>query len=266
MNQIEQVHLKTTYQSLAKQNAPLPAISDVGFSVYSQHDEDGIILFILSIIGEGNKEFIEIGCCGYGDRLENNTSNLAINHGWTGVMFDVDKAGLEVVDSLLNSNPNVQSWPIKLVNETISSTNINEVLQSSGFSRDVDLLSIDIDSTDYHVVKALTISPRIILVETPPIWGPGVSKTVPDDPQCNAQNNPNYYGASLQAFNNLLSARGYSLVAVNKLTTNAFFVRNDNLSDQLAPLEVRECYSHPRALNNIQTRNKDSAHLPWLDV
>lgn len=266
MNQIQQVHLKSFYQSLAKRNAPLPAISDVGFSVYSQHDEDGILLFILSIIGEGNKEFIEIGCCGYGDRLENNTSNLAINHGWTGVMIDVDKIGLEVVDSLLNSHRNVHYWPIKLVNASVSSNNINELLQAADFDRDVDLLSIDIDSIDFHVIKALTINPRIIIVETPPIWGPGVSKTVPDDPRCNAQNNANYYGASLQAFSNLLSDKGYSLVAVNKLTTNAFFIRNDNLSDNLPPLKVSECFRHPRAKNNIKTRSKDSAHLPWLDV
>ena len=57
---------------------------DIGFKQYSQHNEDGILLYIFSLIGQTNKICVEI-CCGNGQ--ENNTANLLINHGWTGLLI-----------------------------------------------------------------------------------------------------------------------------------------------------------------------------------
>jgi hypothetical protein len=62
---------------LVKNNEQLPDLNDTGFRIFSQNDEDGILLFIFSVIGTTNKQCVEIRC---GNGLENNTSNLIINH------------------------------------------------------------------------------------------------------------------------------------------------------------------------------------------
>jgi hypothetical protein len=265
-SQVNQVFLKNFYRSLRDDCARLPSIRDVGFSVYSQHDEDGILLYLFALLGEGSKSFIEIGCCGPADRLENNCANLAINHAWTGLMIDANSEGLAVVDGLLNSHKNLNSWPVKLATCAVTSVNINGLLEENNYLQDVDLFSLDIDSIDYHVIKALKIRPRILVVETPPIWGPGIAKSVPDNVAYNARANPNFYGASLEAFSRLLKTRHYHLVAVNKLTTNAFFLRDDCAHPCLPELAVADCFTHPRALEHIQTRHLDTVHQPWEDV
>jgi hypothetical protein len=57
----------------------LPKLAQVGFKAFSQTDEDGILLYIFSIIGTMNKISVDI-CAGNG--IECNIVNLIINHGW----------------------------------------------------------------------------------------------------------------------------------------------------------------------------------------
>jgi len=59
---VGQIALKLKYQTLTKENKPLPEINDTGFRIFSQNDEDGILLFIFSVIGTTNKQCVEIGC------------------------------------------------------------------------------------------------------------------------------------------------------------------------------------------------------------
>jgi hypothetical protein len=42
-----------------------------------------------------------------------------------------------------------------------------------------------------------------------------------------------YFGASLKALDGLLTGKGYSLVGCNLLGTNAFFVRTDEMREEL---------------------------------
>jgi hypothetical protein len=68
------------YRLLAlKGNEWLPSMKDVGFRKYSQFEEDGILLYIFSLIPPINRTCVEI-CAGKGS--ECNTANLMINHGW----------------------------------------------------------------------------------------------------------------------------------------------------------------------------------------
>jgi len=67
---------------------PLPSFDEIGFRVLSQNDEDGILLYIFSLIGATNKKVVDIGC----SSIENsNTANLIINHGWIGLLIDYDE-------------------------------------------------------------------------------------------------------------------------------------------------------------------------------
>ena len=64
------------YRKLIDQKSSLPQINDTSFRVFSQNDEDGIILFLFAVIGAKNKLFVEIGT---GNGTECNCANLAIN-------------------------------------------------------------------------------------------------------------------------------------------------------------------------------------------
>lgn len=75
-----QTLIKLNYYSyLVSANPKLPTFDQVGFKVYSQFEEDGILLYIFSMIGTTNKTVVEI-CAGNGKECMG--ANLIINHGW----------------------------------------------------------------------------------------------------------------------------------------------------------------------------------------
>jgi hypothetical protein len=51
--QTTRLQLALRYRELAASGAPRPSYRDVGFGVYCDADEDGIILYLLSIVGSG---------------------------------------------------------------------------------------------------------------------------------------------------------------------------------------------------------------------
>ena len=90
---VAQKNLMQNYRLLAAL-APqsLPSLSEVGFRKYSQFEEDGMLLYIFSLIPTLNRTCVEI-CAG--DGRENMTSNLIINHGWRGHLFDGNSFNVE---------------------------------------------------------------------------------------------------------------------------------------------------------------------------
>src|SRR5262245_30893532 len=85
--QIGQLLLRLRYQELVRLGAPLPPLPDVEFRCYSQNGEDGILLYIFSLIGATDRRVVEI-CAG--DGIECNAANLIVNHGWQGLLVDGD--------------------------------------------------------------------------------------------------------------------------------------------------------------------------------
>lgn len=95
-----QIELKTSpfcqvsQIALARKFAESPAsfeLAEVGFSVFSEFEEDGILLYLFAALGAGNRRLVEIGC---GDGLQNNSTNLIVNHRWTGVLIDADASNI----------------------------------------------------------------------------------------------------------------------------------------------------------------------------
>ena len=66
-----------------------------GFKVYSQCDEDGIIEYILSKLGDLNRSFIEIGC---GRGVENNTHYLLLK-GYRGCWVDGSPENIAIIQN-----------------------------------------------------------------------------------------------------------------------------------------------------------------------
>lgn len=241
--------------------------TDVGFRVYSQHEEDGILLSIFALIGTTNKRCVEI-CAG--DGIECNTANLIINHRWVGLLFDGNKSNTEKARSFYSNHPDTKYWPPAIINAWITSTNINELIMQNDFSGEIDLLSLDVDGVDYWIWKAInTIQPRVLVAEINHLWGPERSVTVPYREDFVAElteYGSDYAGASLAAFVKLSRSKGYRLVGTNAIATNAFFVRNDICCDWLPEIDPCKCFDHPRACFGMTHRLPKVIGKEWVEI
>jgi hypothetical protein len=265
-----QILLRLEYSRLVKDGCPLPRIWDVGFKNFSQADEDGILLYLFSVIDVYNKSCVEI-CAG--DGLECNTANLILNHGWHGLLVDGNRDLITRGTSFYRSSKHTYVFPPRFVCSWVTRENINDLLASNGFSGEIDLLSLDLDGVDYWIWEAIqVVSPRVVVVEYQDILGPERVCTVPysDDFDSSrypkTEGMPNFCGASLSAFAKLASRKGYRLVGVNRYGYNAFFVRN-GIADHLIPaVEVKACFSHPKVVWGIQERFPSVKDFPWVEV
>ena len=265
-----QIQLMLTYRGLVAQNHPLPRPGEVGFKCFSQTDEDGILLFLFSVIGITNKLCVEI-CAG--DGMECNTANLIINHGWHGLLVDGDEANVERGTRFYAQSRHTYVHPPRFVHAWITRGSVNEILSNHGFSGEIDLLSLDLDGVDYWIWESIAcVSPRVVVVEYQDILGPKRSWTVPYSDDFSAWQHPvtggspNFAGASLAAFVKLARRKGYRLVAVNRLGYNAFFVRQGLREDLLPEIQVTECFSHPKVIEGMRGRFPTVEDFPWVEV
>ncbi len=256
-------------QQLVKSGGTLPPVNEMGFKVFSQTDEDGILLYIFSIIGTTDKIAVEI-CAG--DGIECNTANLIVYHGWHGLLIDGAPELVVRGKRFYTNNPATRIYPPKLLCAWVAKDTINDLIKTNGFSGKIDLLCLDLDGVDYWIWKEIeVISPRVVLVEYQDILGPDRSVTVPYSDLFKASNYPitdgmpNYCGASLRAFVKLANAKGYRLVGCNRYGYNAFFVKNE-LGSHLKTLDVSACFSHPKVQWGMRHRFKTVENHPWMEV
>lgn len=73
------------YQYLKQAGMPLPRFRDTGFRVYSQNDEDGLLLYIFPLIGITDRRCVDIA---FGSPFGANTTNLICNWGFTGLLVE----------------------------------------------------------------------------------------------------------------------------------------------------------------------------------
>jgi hypothetical protein len=254
-------------------NANLPlvgALGNYGFSCYSQTDEDGILLYIFSVIGTSNRLCVEI-CAG--DGIECNAANLLINHGWHGLLVDGDTNHIARGKRFYATLKATRIYPPKLVQAWVTRDHVNDLIAKNGFSGEVDLLSLDLDGVDYWIWDAIdVIDPRVVVLEYQDILGPERSWTVPYSDDFNSSRYsmtdamPNFAGASLGAFVKLARRKGYRLVGVNRYGFNAFFVRDDVGLEALPEIGVATCFTHPKVLEGMHHRFPLVADLPWVEV
>jgi len=124
--------------------------------------------------------------------------------------------------------------------------NVCELLDESGFDKDLGILSIDIDGVDYFVLERLQEwKPRILVAEYNGVFGMKNPVSVPyqSDFQRTQQHPSNlYYGASLSAFIHLLEGVATPWSALNSVGSNAFFVRRELLNDVVREVSIEDCY------------------------
>jgi len=250
-----QILLKLKYKEILHQGLPLPDWDDVQFRAYSRNTEDGLLLFIFSLIGTTNKHFVEI-CAGNG--YENNTANLVINHGWHGLMVDGNEKLIEAAKRYYKQCPDTRIFPPKLAHAWITTESVNELITSNGFQGEVDLFSLDIDGNDYWIWDAIDcVDPRVVILEYSNAWGPehAVTQKYEADYVWKPKATPlGICGASLPAFVKLGRSKGYRLVCVNSRCNNAIFIRNGIADDLIPAFPVEKCFTTPMSQFNIARR------------
>lgn len=238
---------------------------EYGFSVYSQHEEDGIIQYIFSLIGTTNKKCIEI-CIGNG--VESNTANLIVNHFWSGLLFDGQAKNIEIAKKFYGSHKNTKIYPPRIVQAWIDKDNVNSLIKNNSYSGNIDFLSIDIDGNDYYIFESLSqVNPRVIVAEINHLLGYSKSVSIPYDKNFKAEltkDGSDYAGASLMAFIKLASTKGYRFVGTNRFATNAFFVRNDIVNDKLKEVnDLSQYFKHERVIYGMTERYNRIKDKEW---
>jgi hypothetical protein len=198
---------------------------------YSQCGEDGIIKIIFDKIRATNKFCIEFGIW----PRQGNTIYLR-KKGWKCLWMDGNGDGK------------------KIKKEFIIAENVEKIFKKYDVPKEFDLLSIDIDSNDYWIWKAINkYSPRVIIIEYNAHIPPNESKTVKYD--INFKNDgTDYYGASLLALAKLGKSKGYTLIGCSARGINAFFVRDDLIKDNFKIKNIKELYRPPKYGRQIRGR------------
>jgi len=262
-----QIIMSLKYQELLRQNSPLPKFEDVEFRAFSQNGEDGILLYIFSLIGTTNKRLVDIGC---GSGIISNSANLIINHGWTGLLIDGNEDNIRLGREFYSKCPDTRVWPPTLLHAWVTKDNINSLLSAYSFEGEIDLLSLDIDGIDYWIWQAIElISPRVVVLEYMNIWGSQRSVTVPYQENFVGKYDELglYYGsASLSAFVKLGKKKGYRLVGCQRYGFNAFFIRLGIGEDIIPEIYPDECFSHPLVKYGMEKRLMKTKQHEWVEV
>lgn len=209
----------------------------VGFKVFSQWDEDGIIQYLISKIPIRHETFIEFGVENY---LESNTRFLLVNNHWRGLVLDARQSDVDYI----RRDKIYWQYDLRASRAWITRENINDLLRDSGFCEDLGLLSIDIDGNDYWIWESIqSFKPRILIVEYNSLFGlqPIVVPYVQDFSRTAAHHSNLYYGASLGALHHLARKKGYILLGSNIWGHNAFFARED-IAAGFQGLDPQEAY------------------------
>lgn len=246
-------------------------LSDTGFSIFSESDEDGLLLYIFSKIGFTNKVCVDIG--GGAGLMGSNTANLFLHHGFSGLIFEGNNDSAEALRLAYSAQKATRHSPPEVICEYVTPKNIDHLITSKGVKGEIDLLSIDIDSIDYWIWDAITvIESNVVVVEVQCILDENESKSVPPDfKETLFETVANkrygvYNSASLKAFTKLASKKGYSLVATSQLGFNAFFVKNEFVNDCLPEVSVKQALDKPFVKWAQKAFGEKVKRLEWTEV
>jgi hypothetical protein len=187
--------------------------------VFSQNGEDGVIEAVLRRAGPGDDPwFVEFGI---GPGVEGNCVFLADVLGWPGLFMESAPEPFALLERKYASRPGVRT-----VRATVRPETVDGLIAGAGLRGDPAVLSIDVDSVDYWIWRAVTLRPRLVVIEYNSHLPPDAVLTQPLEPAM-SWDESDYFGASLGALRHLASSIGYRLVHTDLAGVNAFFVRGD---------------------------------------
>ena len=185
-------------------------------NIHSQFGEDGIVEELFKRIGVRWSTCIEFGAW---DGLHlSNTLHLWRTLGWKALLIEGDPKKYQALLKSTAGHP--QAKPLNRMVTPSGSGRLESLVEESGFSKDIDLLSIDIDGDDVYILESLdSLRPRVVIVEYNP--------TIPA--HLNVRQSPGeYFGASALALHEAARSKGYSLAHATQV--NLFFVHGSEFS------------------------------------
>ena len=231
------------YIELGKKKEPV-SIKDAGIRVFSQFEEDGLLLAIFGLIGHTNKTFADLGSS---NGINSNCANLAINFGWKGIFIDGDLDELNKGIEFYKNHPDTWIHPPRFKHGFIQRENINKLLLEAEISGEIDLLSIDLDGNDYWIWDAIeVISPRVVIIETHVEFGMNNIVVPYNKDYSYPGKHKDYHGTSPVAMNKLANKLGYRLVGANSYGFNTIYVKNGVGEDVLPKVTIESNMWHPR--------------------
>jgi SAM-dependent methyltransferase len=189
---------------------------------YSQFFEDAAIEAIFKRIGTTNKWCVE---CGAGDGLFFSNTRRLIERGWKSLQIEADEKRFAQLLERYSGNKSV--YPVEARVGLDRGNRLEDVFDAydNFFPVDFDLLVLDIDGQDYHVLNTMVkYKPRVLVVEYNPDCDP-MYIPEPGAPQLDQ--------AGLHATGHVAQARGYE--AICRTPVNLICVRQD-----LAHLFIQE--------------------------
>jgi len=259
-----QILLKIQYRELLGNKAPLPSFRDVGFKCFSEFEEDGILLFLFAIIGEHSRRVVEI-CAGNGKTCM--ATNLIINHGWEGFLFDGNDAQVKSGQKFFAEHPATRRLPPSFTHAWITVDNINNLLRPA--EGEIDLLSLDLDGNDYWIWKAIeAVRPRVVIAEIQDIIPSELALTIPYKADFNAwaSPQPDFRSVSLKAMTDLAKSKGYRLIGSHLYGFNVFYLRNDIAPDLFPEVSIHTIQDNPSTREGQSKRWPKVKDMPWQSV
>jgi hypothetical protein len=232
------------WRSRARRGERLAQGLGVGARIFSQFEEDGLLLYLDAVLELEHRSFVDIGAA---DGINSNCANLALNLGWHGLFIDGDPQAIARGRRFYEQHPDTQLWPPVFVEAFITRENINQLVLDAGFAGPVGIMSIDIDGNDYWVWEAVSaIDPALVVIETHIEFGMR-DIVVPYDPQhVYPGRHPDYFSASPVAMVKLAGRKGYRLVGANRYGFNLIFVKRGLHEDRVPEVSLESVLTHPR--------------------
>lgn len=179
--------------------------------IYSQNEEQEIISKFINhhdITNTAVEIGINTGAKGDGTILQGNTVFLK-EKGWKCLWIDAKTVGHGVIK------------------KKVYPEDTHEILAAFG---QIGIFSIDIDSEDWYVVQAMLENqhrPELLVCETNSYLDPMKDLVMPLKHRRNNIPKSVCHGATLFAFDNLISRFGYSYKCSTDMGTNSFWIRKD---------------------------------------
>ncbi len=237
-----QLLLTERYALLPGSGRPLPELAATEATFFSQNGEDGVLLYLLALLGHGSRTSAEI-CAG--DGLECCTANLIVNHSWFGLLVDGDAENVRRGREFYSNSRHQWFDPPDVRQAWITVESAPGLLVDAGVADPLDLLVIDLDGMDFWIWQALgQFRPRIVVAEVNPALG-AESITLAYQGDFVRPDNIPFAGTSLPAMIGLGRRLGYRFVGTERFGINAFFVRDDLVPEGLTEPTVQSVLAMP---------------------
>ena len=218
---------------------------------HGEFAEDAVLTYLFDYIDDEHKFAVDLGA---GNGFDgSNVRYLCDNYGWNSIEVDYMK-GKSLKWKNTDELKHVQ-------NRWIKPSNVCRILEEyhpidNLYQSDLntfDLLSIDLDSMDWYVLRALLrggYKPNVTILEFNPVFDYNTALVRKYSAKYKKDSTSNY-GASLKAYEILMNEMDYTLVHVfadpeiELFSNNAIFLHNKFITEEMKIKTIEELHPKP---------------------